>query len=218
MMTKAENSRLHESTRRPSAPRVCIIPACLALGLTLLVSVAGNNWPVRAATNRFVAVGGNDTSNDCSNAGSPCATIQHAVDQSASGDTINVAAGTYFENVTVGQTVTILGDGTTGSTVNGGNVNPVFTIIEGATVKLSTLTITNGNASGESNVGGGIQINGSTVTVVQCAGGGIFNDGSSTLTVINSTISGNQAVGGDGGGMLNASNGSGGGGTATFVN
>jgi len=77
------------------------------VGLVALITVGVNDWPVRAATNRFVATIGNDMMNDCSNAGSPCKTIQHAISQSASGDVIKLAPGTYFENVMVSQSVTI---------------------------------------------------------------------------------------------------------------
>ena len=46
---------------------------------------------------RYVATTGNDTGNDCTNIGSPCATLGHAVAQANAGDTINLDAGTYNE-------------------------------------------------------------------------------------------------------------------------
>src|SRR5262249_12962779 len=159
----------------------------------------------------------------------PCKTIQQAVNQSGSGDLIELVGGTYTENVTVNQSVTIQPlDAFSPVTVNGGGTGPVFVIqqLDGAsnplTAQLSMLTITNGNAGSSGNNGGGIQNHG-TLTVVQSTingntagasspeGGGIFSDG--TLTVINSTISGNKAMGGAGGGIFN-----GGEGTATLVN
>jgi hypothetical protein len=191
----------------------------VALGLTALVAIGGNNWRARAATNRFVAVGGSDTGNDCSNMGSPCATIQHAIGQSASGDFIQLGPGKYFENVIVNQSVTIQGDATIGSTVDGNNAGRVFGIEFGVVATLNMLTITNGKvSSGETmtGTGGGIA-NIGTLTVVQCTitgnqatavgftgGGGIFNGGGA-LTVINSTISGNSTVG-FGGGLWNQTN------------
>ncbi len=59
------------------------------------------------AADRWVATRGTDASNDCAVATTPCASIGHAIDQSASGDTINVASGAYHEGVRV-QTTTIL--------------------------------------------------------------------------------------------------------------
>lgn len=46
----------------------------------------------------YVAPTGNDTSNDCTNSLAPCATIQHAIDASCTGDTINVYPGTYAQD------------------------------------------------------------------------------------------------------------------------
>ena len=153
------------------------------LALMSLPSILGPTGS-RAATNRFVAVGGSDTSNDCSNSGNPCATIQHAINQSTSGDIIELGPGTYMENVTVNQSVTIRGDAINPSTVNGNNASPVFTVNSGVTASLDALTITNGK--GGDDVGGG----------------GINNSG--VLTVSNSTITGNSAGGaGFAGGIFN---------------
>lgn len=54
---------------------------------------------VATAADLFVSPGGAGL--DCLEA-SPCASIQQAVDISSPGDQINVAAGTYFENVSIG--------------------------------------------------------------------------------------------------------------------
>jgi len=198
------------------------------MGLGALVAVGPQTWPALAAGNRYVATTGSDGGNDCSNPGSPCATIQHAISQSASGDVINLGPGKYVENVTVNQNVTIQGGPTTGSTVDGNQTGSVFTVNDTITATLSMLTITNGNAGDAAgNQGGGIQNNG-TLTVVQSTingntattgestglGGGIFNHFSAALTVINSTISGNSATAsGFGGGLFNVE-----GATATLVN
>ena len=196
-----------------------------------VVAVAPQAWRARAQTNRLVSPFGDDLggANDCTSPDQPCKTIQHAVNESGSGDLIELAPGTYTENVTVNQSVTVQGDFINSSIVNGNAAGPVFIIdaLDASSAPLSAtlsfLTITNGNGSSAGNKGGGIQNNGATLTVVQStingntagtsapAGGGIFNNPGSTLTVINSTISGNQATGGDGGGILNQ-------GTATFVN
>lgn len=50
--------------------------------------------PTAAAT-RYVATTGSDAGNDCSAPGNPCQTVQHAVNVSFPGDTIQVAAGVY---------------------------------------------------------------------------------------------------------------------------
>jgi hypothetical protein len=199
------------------------------MALAALVSIGPHNWHARAQTNRFVSPFGDDQSgaNDCTSPDLPCKTIQHAVNQSGSGDLIELAPGTYTENVDVKNSVTIQGDFINSSTVNGNNTSPVFKIEQldtntaPLTATLSSLTITNGRAS--TLEGGGI-LNLGTLTVVQStingntgdlggapgSGGGIYNQ--NTLTVINSTISGNSATLG-GGGLFNQE-----GATATLVN
>ena len=63
-----------------------------------------------SATGRYVDTAGSDSS-DCSDSLSPCATLQYAVNQSVSLDTINISAGTYSVSgvVTINKTLTILG-------------------------------------------------------------------------------------------------------------
>ena len=46
---------------------------------------------------RYVSPDGADTGNNCANSNTPCATIQHAVDQASNRDIIEVAAGTYTD-------------------------------------------------------------------------------------------------------------------------
>ncbi len=120
--------------------------------------------------------------------------------------TITLAAG----QLTVQQSVTITGPGAGVLTVNGNNASRVFNITacSCATVEISGLTITGGNAR---NGGGGI-LSQSVLTLKKVVvrdnkspngnGGGIRNIG--TLIVEDSTISGNSAD--DGGGIRNAGN------------
>ena len=115
--------------------------------------------------------------------GDPFCTIQEAVDDAASGDTIDIATGIYTENVTIDENVTLLGagPGEYGTIVDGGGMETmetVFVIEPGVVVTLSDMAIINGHAE---------------------TGGGIRNEG--TLTVNNSTISGNTAT--EGGGICN---------------
>src|SRR6478672_3404551 len=107
--------------------------AFLIVSVLALVTLVGSPWRVRALTNRFVSTSGNDLGgiNDCTNSSQPCKTIQNAVNHSGSGDLIQLGPGTYFENVTVSfQNVTIQGDATSGSTVNGNNSDQVFRFVD----------------------------------------------------------------------------------------
>ena len=143
----------------------------------------------------------------------PCGTIQEGINAGDASTyngydvTIDVAAGTYRENITVSaanlNSLTIAGAGASSTTVNGGAAGPVFSI-SGGTVTLSGLTITNG--SGSSSEGGAV-INGGTLTITNCTisgntaggsstsyGGAIYNYGGGIININESTLSGNSAA------------------------
>jgi hypothetical protein len=73
-----------------------LILTSLGVFIILSKSVTFGSLTVYAAGPRYVVPTplGSDNSN-CLNPLAPCATVQYAVDQSASGDEIRVAAGTY---------------------------------------------------------------------------------------------------------------------------
>ncbi len=124
--------------------------------------------------------------------------------------TINVAAGSYAENVQINRSVTIRGDGQDTTIVDGTHTDRVFTITSG-TVTIKGVTITNGVGSSSPFSGGGILIQGTTLSVenstlsgnsADLGGGGIMNIGG-TLSVSNSRFSENSGGGGSGGGISN---------------
>jgi len=97
----------------------------------------------------------------------------------------------------------LLIDGQTAkTTLSGNNLVRVFQVDSGAKLTLNKLTVANGNAAtpGSPGIGGGI-LNAGTLTVSNSTlsgnsaglGGGIYNQPSGTLTVSNSTLSGNSA-------------------------
>ncbi|MBL8063021.1 MAG: CSLREA domain-containing protein [Anaerolineales bacterium] len=135
-------------------------------------------------------------------------------DLSLSGGTI------YLQSVlTLSSNITIDGSGLTsqitisGDSDNNGNGDVrVFSIGSGTTVTLDSLAITKGRVSGNPGGGGIYNASGATLTITNSTlsyntnssgpGGGIRNDG--TLTVMNSTFSGNTTIsGGSGGGIRN---------------
>ncbi len=144
---------------------------------------------------------------------------------SSTGGFINFAAGvTGTIQLTaplpsLANNITVQGPGANVLTVrrNTGGAYRIFTVNPLAIVSFSGLTITNGDASGQlPEDGGGIFNDRAAVTVNGCVisgntgfpGGGIYNRGSAaaaSLTMTNSTVSGNVASGGqsDGGGIYN---------------
>src|SRR5215471_17313466 len=92
-----------------------------------------------------------------------------------------VAAATYYENLTIGISLNVIGSGASTTIIDGAASGTVVTIPSAtAHVTLSKLTIRNGEAP--HHVGGFFP---------QSTGGGIKNSG--TLALTNSTVSGNLA-------------------------
>jgi len=128
------------------------------------------------------------------------ATIQSAVDDVAC-DLIDISAGTYFENVIVERPVTIKGQSSANTIVNGNSSGSVFSLPASIHVTLTQLKITNGGGYGcqSDTCGGGIYSE-ATLTISNTIisdntatfGGAIYNDGDQ-LIIINTIITGNTA-------------------------
>jgi hypothetical protein len=170
----------------------------------------------RANTTRYANGTSGSDSNNCASPTTACKTIGHAILLSVSGDSINVAVGTYKENLTISINLTVTGSGARTTVIDGGAVGTVLTVSSGAQVTISNFTIRNGNAEW----GGGV-FNSGVLTLNRSAvvnnastgklfrgaeGGGIWNNGRVLIT--GSIVSGNTArgsAGGIGGGMANFS-------------
>jgi len=134
-----------------------------AVFLALASTAVARTWYVNG-------VSGSDN-NNCLSSTTACQTVAHAVSLAASGDTIRLAAAIYYEHLNIAVNLTIVGSGASTTFIDGSASGRVVTISNTtAHVTLSNLTIRNGNAT---------------------SGGGINNSG--TLTLTNSTVSGNWA-------------------------
>ncbi|HWZ83252.1 MAG TPA: choice-of-anchor Q domain-containing protein [Terriglobales bacterium] len=165
----------------------------LALFVALVPNAVAGTWYVDGTN-------GSD-SNDCKSPATACQKIQSAIGLAVAGDTINIAASTYKENLTIGLSVKLTGAGPATTIIDGGLVTRTITIAKKtAHVSLSALTIQNGVSSN----GGGI-LNLGALTISNCtisgnsavsssaaAGGGLFNTGKVIIT--GSTFSGNNAT------------------------
>ena len=124
-------------------------------------------------------------------------------DPSLSGATITLSS-----TLSINKHVTIDGTGLSANiNISGGGAVRIFEISSG-TVEMNRLNIINGSAGGGSGVSNGSELTISNSNIYGHADIAIRNSG--TLTVLNSTISNNQAVN-SGGGIYNS-------GTATVIN
>jgi hypothetical protein len=146
--------------------------------------------------------------------------IQGAVDASESGDAVNVASGTYFENVQIDKSLTVKGSGASDTIVDGNQSGSVFTIGKNdpsINVSLSGMTIQGGTGSpvetspGYTSLCGGGILNYATIELKDSNisansadyGGGIYNEYYSATLDLESGSVVNNTANLNGGGVYN---------------
>jgi subtilisin-like proprotein convertase family protein len=152
--------------------------------------------------NWYVAVTGND-SFSCTTPQQPCQHIQVAIDRAASGDIINIAAGTYIEEQLLinDRNLTLIGESANTTFLDGNNLYQVLSIqresLPTMTVNIANVTIQRGQSD---QPGGGIATednihltltNSNILSNTASFGGGIFNQGILKLTDV--ILRGNNA-------------------------
>ncbi|HEX5943522.1 MAG TPA: M4 family metallopeptidase, partial [Anaerolineales bacterium] len=169
----------------------------------------------------YVSPAGND-SNSCSVPGSPCETINAAINKALPEDTVVVGIGTYAGTdtfvVTIPMSLRLSGGWNTGFTnqtgasiIDGQHAREGVFVHGGVltTATLERLAIVNGNVESSTGVEGGGIYNGAILTLNNVTvsnnfayyGGGIYNSSYGILTLNNVTLSNNGAW--LGGGLFN---------------
>jgi hypothetical protein len=185
--------------------------AALTLFAAVPTAMASSKWYVDG-------VHGSDN-NNCKSRQHACKTISNAIALTLPGDSIFVAPATYHEGLFIPFNLKIFGSGAKTTIVDGGGISQVAVVGSEPKVPVTLSRMTFRNGGGQAD-GGGIYNCFGTLTVIDSIitnnkirsgggsdgyGAGIYNCPSSTLTLINTTISGNSAeVGGAicNGGML----------------
>jgi hypothetical protein len=177
---------------------------CVAI-MTLSAAV-----PNALATSKWYVDGAHGSdNNNCKSRQHACKTISNALSLTLPGDSIFVAPATYHETLFIYFNLEIIGSGAKTTIVDGGGVNSQVVVVGSepkVQVTLSQMTFRNG--AGQED-GGGIYNCFGTLTVIDSIitgnrissghgsfgyGAGIYNCPSSTLTLINTTISNNSAL------------------------
>jgi parallel beta-helix repeat protein len=78
-------------------------------------------------------------------------TIQEAINKATSGDTVKAQSGTYYENVVVNKTVSLIGEDSSTTIIDGNKTGTVVTI-EASDVTIGGFTIQNSGNATESNI------------------------------------------------------------------
>lgn len=120
-----------------------------------------------SAATLYVQSSGSDGSNNCRTRETPCLTIEHAVTEAASGDSIVIGAGTFKEAIETSLELQFIGAGSSG----GGR-----TLIEGSSEEHPALWMKGGGrvehlaiTEAASGIGGALQVAGGSVTAADIA-------------------------------------------------
>ncbi|MCD4742649.1 MAG: hypothetical protein K8R67_09280 [Desulfobacteraceae bacterium] len=163
--------------------------------LLIIFSYAG-------AADRYVTTSGVDTSNDCTIPGSPCGTIDHAINGAVSGDTVKVAQGTYYENINISDSglnpLIIQGGWDTGFTAQ--NTDPSVTVIDGGETD-HVIYIVSSSSSTDFTIQGFKIVNGGNDSVPWGGGMSIISSGQTMSLTLNNNIIMNNTSGSSGGGL-----------------
>ncbi|MEO7524085.1 MAG: right-handed parallel beta-helix repeat-containing protein, partial [Ferruginibacter sp.] len=176
---------------------------CLAFVMLLFILFSSSLS--QAQTTWYVANAGNDGINTGTSAGSPFATIGHAIAVAVSGDAIFAAAGTYDEDIDISKSISVRGAGWSTTSIRGiigGNTSTIR--ITANNVEIAGFTITRiGNNTTDWNNSGlnsvGIAIQGTTISgalirdnFITGNRSGIDINNSSTHTIRNNDINFNR--------------------------
>lgn len=182
------------------------------LGITLLLTLAGEQSTASAQTTWYVATIGSDT-NGGTGWNDAFATIQKGIDTSSNGDTVLVADGTYIE--AGNKKIELLARNITVRSVNGPgtciidlqNDGKGFQMMYGDASKIDGFTIMNGRPASTTDYGVGVTCWNCTSVIRNCIiknnsgvqwGAGIdirWSAGASPL-IVNCIFAGNQTTGG----------------------
>jgi len=179
----------------------------LLLVLLLLTTLFTKPVSANGLITRYVSTTGSDAG-DCTSSDLPCRTIAYAINQYSplGGDTINIAAGTYYEhNLTPTKSYSFIGAGMNTTVIYGNHENRIFNIqTDNITVSLTDLAIQGGQISGGFGAGINLSAQNSNLSLLRVKVSNNQNQGgfgagiatwslsaNSTLTMTDCEVSGN---------------------------
>jgi hypothetical protein len=137
------------------------------------------------AAQLYVAPSGSNAGN-CQTMATPCQTITYALTQAAaSGDTVNIAAGTYTEEVTINKSVALVGAGSTTTIIKAPSTLTVNAAIPGSGGQQTAIVfVTSGVAASMT----ALHVQGPGTTACGSLGYGVFVGGGANLSYTNGRI------------------------------
>jgi parallel beta-helix repeat protein len=140
----------------------------------------------------YVSVLGSDTAGDGLSATTSFATVQHAIDMAASGDTVQVGAGTFAGGITMKDGVSLHGAGSSETTLTASASGIAISASNiGTSTNISGFSITRANSIGIYCTSSSPSITGNTISG-NCDGIDLVG---SSPSITGNTISGNRGYG-----------------------
>ena len=189
---------LHRRFAKVSALLVSVV--VVGASASVLLTAPASATP-GCGSNCYVAPGGND--GNSGTVGSPWATVQYAVNNVSAGGTVNVAAGTYTEQVVISQPVTVVGAGQGSTTIQGPAVMADSSCIPLSSGQPTRAVVTVCGSAGSTVVMSGITISGGVAgedADNSCAPliTGVWISDGETLNLSQSTVTNVYNAGGSG--------------------
>ncbi len=137
------------------------------------------------AAQLYVAPTGANAGN-CQTLATPCQSVAYALTQAAaSGDVINIAAGTFTEELTINKSVSLVGAGATSTIIKAPNTLTVNAAIPGAAGDRTAIVFVTGGVSASMS---SLHVQGPGTTACASLGYGIFVGGGANLVFANGRI------------------------------
>lgn len=200
---------MHQLIASITNRKLAIVASIIILASSTLFAVS-----VQAAGPWYVSTAGNDA-NDCLSVATACLTINAAIVKASAGDTINVAAGTYAENVVLNKDLTLSGaqagvdargraateaiitpttvgitlvTGSAGATIDGFTISGGTRGIESTSGPIDNLAIQNNRILAFTNSGIFLNDNGSDITIDKNVIDGTAKTGSGDLVHLDTDL------------------------------
>ena len=150
------------------------------------------------AVDRFVdGNSGSDSGNNCTSAGSPCASVSRAINVAVGGDTIRIADAMYTEILQVDKALALRGESRAGTIIQaaaerGQASDRTISVDDDVAVELSDLTIRHGNTNlnggGLESIGGDLLVERVTFVDNDAEGGGGGLRSGKNVVVLNDVL------------------------------
>ncbi|UCG69587.1 MAG: right-handed parallel beta-helix repeat-containing protein [Thermoplasmata archaeon] len=119
---------------------------------------------------------------------SPGESIQMAIENATTGDTVYIKSGTYYENITISEAISLVGENRSSTVIDGGGEVTVIQILDTNSAIVESLTVKNAEIG--INIFGSDNVQIGEINVSDCHGEGVYVDNSNNFMITDSFLAG----------------------------